>query len=96
MSNEPRNVDDVPCVESADGAARPMREVLDERKRRANTSPRRVREAAFHERAFIQGQLGSCLCSWPLEKAETESGHPEWCPAHHLLLSKNAQEKLPR
>lgn len=74
----------------------PMRKVIADRKRQANASPRAQREAAFRERAFMQAQLASCLCSVPLVMADTVSGHQLWCPGHHLLLSKRAQEKLHR
>lgn len=91
---EPRNVIDVDYAE-LDGQ-RPMREVLRDRSSRHNAQDKAMRENAFRERAFLQGQLASCLCCWPLEKTDTESEHAAWCPGHHLLLSKLAQEKLHR
>ncbi len=94
MTKTPRNVTDVDYAEM-DGPA-PMRKVLADRKRQANASPRAQREAAFRERAFMQAQLASCLCCFPLVKSETESEHERFCPSHHLLLSKLAQEKLHR
>ena len=94
--SEPRNNDDPSYIESADGAERPMKVVLRERKSMARRSPKAMREAAFRERAFMQGMLASCLCLVPLVLADTESTHELWCPAHGLLLSRLAQEKLTR
>lgn len=71
-----------------DGDVRPISEVLTERKRKAGTIRKADREAAFRERAWLQASLASCLCCYPLAKAETASEHAEWCPSHGLHLSR--------
>lgn len=43
---------------------------------------------AFRFRAGVQSALLSCLCAWPLERADTSTGHLETCPAHRHILSQ--------
>jgi hypothetical protein len=99
VTRQKRNVADVPYVETADLAKQtPMREVLAERKRRAASSPKKLREAAYAARAAIIARLGSCICTWPLERFETESEHADWCVAHAMFLSEqeaNRRKKAP-
>ncbi len=64
-----------------------MREVMAEWKREQRKIPDDVIVAAFRARAGIQAALASCLCAWPIQKAQTASSHPEWCPAHAMHLS---------
>ncbi len=43
---------------------------------------------AFRTRAGIIAELGNCRCCYPLQvSADTESNHPEWCPANAWHLS---------
>jgi hypothetical protein len=69
------------CLAS-DGTARPMREVLDERRRNEQTLPKAEREAAYRERAWMIALLQACTCGYPRQRAETESEHATWCIAH--------------
>lgn len=82
------------CVEDADGTARPMRDVLAERRRRYLERPKAEREAAFRERAFLQGVLQACTCSWPVVKAETATEHEPWCTAHAWLVRREDPTRL--
>jgi 23S rRNA maturation mini-RNase III len=91
--SEPRNVDDVPYVESTDLETRPMREVLRDRAARSAKIPKAQREQAFRIRAGMQAVLGSCLCLVPLELYETESTHASWCPGNAIWLSQREAEK---
>lgn len=98
MSDErvKRNVEDVAYTESAELEQRPMREVLKERASlHTQSGTRAQRDEAFRARALIQGMAGSCLCLWPIVKAETESEHEEWCVAHGIYLSAKAARALP-
>ncbi len=90
--NEPRNVDDVPYAELA--GPRPMKEVLRERHQLVHEQDKKTREHAFRIRCGMIGDLASCLCCYPLEKAETSSEHREWCPAHLLHLSREEQSRV--
>lgn len=94
MSNDKpkRNVEDVAYV-AADLSETPMREVLRDRKSLVATIPRALREAAYRERAGIIGVLQSCLCAMPLRRAETDSGHADWCPSTALLASQREASK---
>lgn len=95
--SEPRNVEDVPYVESADlTKQRPMREVLAERKRLVSSVPRAIREEAYRERAGMIAELQSCLCGYPIRRASTESGHEEWCPTVGILISRQAAKETRR
>ena len=69
------------CLAS-DGTTRPMREVLDERKRNERTINRKLLEEAYRTRAGLIGSLQACTCAYPLVRAETESEHATWCIAH--------------
>jgi hypothetical protein len=91
--SEPRNVEDVQCILSADLEQKPMREVLRDRATRHARQPKALREKAFRVRAGMQALLLSCLCCYPLVKAETESEHEEWCPAHRQWLSAREVER---
>lgn len=91
---EPRNVDDVDYVQSADLKTTPMREVLHARARSHNAQDKKLREAAFKARARETGMLQSCLCCYPLVKYDTPSGHDDtFCPAHGLWLSYQEVDK---
>lgn len=82
-----RNVEDVGYV-AADLTAKPMREVLRERKSLIATIPLKIRESAYRDRAGIIGVLQACLCGYPIRKAPTESEHELWCPSTALLASQ--------
>lgn len=92
--SEPRNVDDVQYVLSAELEQKPMREVLRGRASKYAQQSKPMREEAFRVRAGMQALLLSCLCCYPLVKAETESEHQEWCPAHRLWHSMRAAKKI--
>ena len=47
---------------------------------------RRRHLLAYRARAGISGQLDSCICTWPLDKAENGTEHDERCPAHTMIL----------
>ena len=85
--SEPRNVDDVPYVLSAEVDQKPMRQVLRERASAHKRQSKTTREEAFRVRAGMQALLLSCLCCYPLVKTASESEHEEWCPSHHLWYS---------
>lgn len=87
-----RNVEDVAYVDS-DLTEIPMREVIRIRKSLIASIPRRVREEAFRARAKIIGVLSACLCGYPTQKTETDSGHSDWCPSHHLLMGYAALDE---
>jgi hypothetical protein len=84
--NDDRDQESAPAAETlcldADGTVRPMREVLDERKRNEQTLPKAEREAAYRERAWMIALLQACTCGYPRQRAETESEHATWCIAH--------------
>lgn len=90
---EPRNVEDVMCVESADLKQRPMREVLAERKRLISSVPRVIREEAYRERAGMIAELQSCLCGFPIRRGTHDSGHEQWCPTVGILTSRQAAKE---
>jgi hypothetical protein len=46
-----------------------------------------LREQAYRARAGMIGELTSCICSYPLERFDTSSGHHEACAAHLCHLS---------
>lgn len=75
---------------AGDADVRPINAVLQERKAGTAKFSRAMRELAFRERAYLQAELASCLCLFPLEMAETSSRHPEWCPGHSLHESRRA------
>lgn len=91
--SEPRNVEDVQYVISAKLEQVPMRTVLRDRATKHKGQPKALREEAFRVRAGMQALLLSCLCCYPLEKAATESEHPEWCPSHRIFLSSREAKK---
>jgi hypothetical protein len=66
---------------------KPIREVLADRKCKHADQDKAIRYAAFKTRSRIQALMHQCLCCYPLEIADTESQHDEWCPAHALFLS---------
>jgi hypothetical protein len=74
----------------AEATPRPMREALREWRREQRKIPDDELATAFRARAAIQAALLSCLCAWPLRKAQTASSHPEWCPAHAMHVSAEA------
>lgn len=78
----------------AQDETRPIREVLRERAQKHNAQSKATREAAFKERARLQGLLLSCLCCWPLIKADTESEHELWCPSHGVWKSGQEVKRI--
>ena len=70
----------------------PFRESLAALRTSVQTISPKVRAKAFRERAGIIGALGSCICAWPVVKADTDTEHPEWCVAHRIIHSQRKTE----
>lgn len=87
---KPRNVSDVDYA-TADGN-RPMREVIRERKAAARKYSRAQLEAAYRARSREIALLATCLCCYPLARAETASEHEDWCPAESMRRSFEAAD----
>lgn len=47
---------------------------------------KQLTDLAFRVRAGVQGHMLVCLCAYPIEKADNETGHDEYCPGHRHLL----------
>lgn len=56
----------------------------------AKAASNRLCEASFRRRAAIIGALQSCICEWPLKRADTSTHHDELCPAHETILQTRA------
>jgi hypothetical protein len=76
------------------GGDKRMREVLDERKRLSRIAPKGERELAYRKRAFMTAMLQSCICSYPLVEADTESKHERWCVSHQMLMSQHEADRI--
>jgi hypothetical protein len=50
----------------------------------------KVHRQAHAARAGIIGLLECCRCSFPVERAATDTEHDELCPAHGMTLSARA------
>lgn len=85
-----RNVEDVDYA-TTDGN-RPMREVIRERTAKARKYTRTQLEAAYRARSRETALLQTCLCCFPLVRAETTSGHEQWCPAEPMRRSFEAAD----
>lgn len=51
--------------------------------------------SAYQARAGMVGALLSCMCLFPIEKAETSTGHTSWCPAHAMTCTPDERSSLP-
>jgi hypothetical protein len=87
---QPRNVSDVDYA-TLEGA-RPMREVIRERKAKARKFKRADYETAYRLRAKEIGLLQTCLCCFPLVKCEAASQHEPWCPSEAMWQSFEAAD----
>jgi hypothetical protein len=63
------------------------RETIAKIRKKARELDKATMLEAFRVRAATIGELQSCLCCYPLQVADTESHHPEWCPSHALYKS---------